>query len=173
MSDDENEENFTQKVIDETCRLSEKQRDIIRRTFANMEKDGVKNGLKIFVRLFSEYPRYKLIWPQFRAIPDSSLMNAIELRRHASVYLKGLGKIIESMRNEEELGKQLARIAQAHIKWNVQRNHVIHMIEPVLEVVKETNGYQLDEETRVAWSVLYQVIANLIEVFRNRALHDH
>lgn len=89
------------------------------------QKLSICNLSSLFFRLFSEYPRYKLIWPQFRAIPDSSLMNAVELRRHASVYLKGLGKIIESMRDEEELGKSMSRIAQAHIKWNVQRNHVI------------------------------------------------
>lgn len=76
------------------------------------------------------------------------------------------------MRDEEALGKSMSRIAVAHIKWNVQRNHVIHMIEPVLEVVKECNGYQLDDETRQAWTVLYQVIADLIEVFRCRALND-
>ncbi|EGT35573.1 CBN-GLB-14 protein [Caenorhabditis brenneri] len=163
---------IAQKIIDETSRLSDRQRDILQKTFTSIEQDCVRNGLKIFVRLFAEYPRYKLIWPQFRAIPDSSLMNAVELRRHASVYLKGLGKIIESMRDEEELRKSMSRIALAHIKWNVQRNHVIHMIEPVLEVVKECNGYQLDDETRQAWTVLYQVIANLIEVFRCRALND-
>uniref|UniRef100_A0A8R1IF54 HTH luxR-type domain-containing protein n=1 Tax=Caenorhabditis japonica TaxID=281687 RepID=A0A8R1IF54_CAEJA len=50
--------------------------------------------------------------------------------------------------------------------------HFQHMIEPVLEVVKECNGYQLDEETRQAWTVLYQVIANLIEVFRCRKLNE-
>ncbi|EFP00288.1 CRE-GLB-14 protein [Caenorhabditis remanei] len=163
---------IAQKIIDETSRLSDRQRDILQKTFTTIEQDCVRNGLKIFVRLFAEYPRYKLIWPQFRAIPDSSLMNAVELRRHASVYLKGLGRIIESMRDEEELRKSMSRIALAHIKWNVQRNHVIHMIEPVLEVVKECNGYQLDEETRQAWTVLYQVIANLIEVFRCRALNE-
>ncbi|ULT92252.1 hypothetical protein L3Y34_009776 [Caenorhabditis briggsae] len=163
---------IAQKIIDETSRLSDRQREILQKTFTSIEQDCVRNGLKIFVRLFAEYPRYKLIWPQFRAIPDSSLMNAVELRRHASVYLKGLGKIIESMRDEEELRKSMSRIALAHIKWNVQRNHVIHMIEPVLEVVKECNGYQLDDETRQAWTVLYQVIANLIEVFRCRALND-
>ncbi|PIC14598.1 hypothetical protein B9Z55_026852 [Caenorhabditis nigoni] len=163
---------LAQKIIDETSRLSDRQREILQKTFTSIEQDCVRNGLKIFVRLFAEYPRYKLIWPQFRAIPDSSLMNAVELRRHASVYLKGLGKIIESMRDEEELRKSMSRIALAHIKWNVQRNHVIHMIEPVLEVVKECNGYQLDDETRQAWTVLYQVIANLIEVFRCRALND-
>ncbi|CAI2352989.1 unnamed protein product [Caenorhabditis sp. 36 PRJEB53466] len=161
-----------QKIFDETSRLSDRQREIIQKTFTSVEKDCVRNGLKIFVRLFAEYPRYKLIWPQFRAIPDSSLMNAVELRRHASVYLKGLGRIIESMRNEEELAKSMSRIAQAHIKWNVQRNHVIHMIEPVLEVVKECNGYQLDEETRQSWTVLYQVIANLIEIFRCRTANE-
>ncbi|CAB04152.2 Globin domain-containing protein [Caenorhabditis elegans] len=163
---------LARKIIDETSRLSDRQRDVLQKTFAPILQDCVRNGLKIFVRLFSEYPRYKLIWPQFRAIPDSSLMNAVELRRHASVYLNGLGKIIDSMRDEEALGKSMSRIAVAHIKWNVQRNHVIHMIEPVLEVVKECNGYQLDDETRQAWTVLYQVIADLIEVFRCRALND-
>uniref|UniRef100_A0A8R1E0D8 Globin family profile domain-containing protein n=1 Tax=Caenorhabditis japonica TaxID=281687 RepID=A0A8R1E0D8_CAEJA len=70
-------------------------------------------------------------------------MNAVELRRHASVYLKGLGKIIESMRNEEELGKSMSRIAQAHIKWNVQRNHVIVSMGKTEIRQRATNSYAL------------------------------
>ncbi|CAD6187005.1 unnamed protein product [Caenorhabditis auriculariae] len=161
--------NSDNEISRETNRLSESQRVLIQKTFLNIEKDPVRNGLKIFVRLFSEYPNYKLVWPQFRAIPDSSLMNAIELRRHASVYMCGLRQIIDSMGNEEELAAQLSRIALAHIKWNVQRYHVVNMCEPVCEVVKECNDYKMDAETRKAWTVLYQVIANLIEVFRARA----
>lgn len=38
------------------------------------------------------------------------------------------------------------------------------MVEPVLEVVKES-AY-LDDEVRTAWRTLYDVIANLIEIFR-------
>lgn len=43
------------------------------------------------------------------------------------------------------------------------------MLQPVLEVVEESNGYQMDDETREAWSTLYDVIAELIEVYRNKA----
>ncbi|CAJ0564373.1 unnamed protein product, partial [Mesorhabditis spiculigera] len=62
-------------------RLSAKQRRILKATFAELEADGVKYILRVFVLLFSEHPGYKQIWPQFRQIPDSALINAIELKR--------------------------------------------------------------------------------------------
>ncbi|EYC43805.1 hypothetical protein Y032_0480g2236 [Ancylostoma ceylanicum] len=151
-------------------RLADKQRSIIIETFTKMELNPVKMGLKILVKMFAEYPQYKQIWPQFRAIPDSSLMNAIELRRHASVYMCGLGAIIHSMKNENDLAVQMNRIAKAHIKWNVHRTHVIHMLEPVLEVVKECNDGKLNTETEQAWTTLYHLIADLIEIYRKKAM---
>ncbi|CAJ0602327.1 unnamed protein product [Cylicocyclus nassatus] len=69
---------LTREQID---RLVDEQRQLLIDTYKEMEKDPVKNGLKVLVMLFSEYPSYKQIWPQFRAIPDSSLMNAMELRQ--------------------------------------------------------------------------------------------
>ncbi|CAI4228115.1 unnamed protein product [Auanema sp. JU1783] len=159
----------TLKVQAQTNRLTERQREILKKTFHNMEGDCVKLGLKMLLRLFSEYPRYKLIWPQFRAIPDSSLMHANQLRRHSSVYMAGLRSIIHSMNKETELADQLMRIAKAHIKWNIHRSHIQHMLDPVLEVVKEANGYEMDDETKEAWTTLYDVIAELIEIYRAKA----
>ncbi|ETN74914.1 globin [Necator americanus] len=156
----------TKLTREQVNRLQDSQRQIIIDTFTKMEQSPIKTGLKILVKMFAEYPQYKQIWPQFRAIPDSSLMNAIELRRHASVYMCGLGAIIHSMNNENDLALQMNRIAKAHIKWNVHRKHVIHMLEPVLDLVEECNDGKLDYETKEAWTTLYNVIADLIEIYR-------
>ncbi|CAJ0953372.1 unnamed protein product, partial [Mesorhabditis belari] len=154
-----------QQTLKQLCRIDEDQKVILKRTFALMEKDMVNNGLKILVLLFAEYPQYKKIWPQFRAIPDSSLMNAIELRKHASVYMCGLRQIIYSLENEKDLADHLNRIARAHIKWSVYRHHVEHMCAPVLETLGAVSG-GIDEKTKEAWTRLYDVIANLIEIYR-------
>ncbi|PIO72258.1 globin [Teladorsagia circumcincta] len=157
----------TRKTRQQINRLTERQRAILIKTFAELEKNPVKNALKIFVMLFSDVPHYKQIWPQFRAIPDSSLMNAIELRRHASVYMCGLGSIIHSMNRENDLAIQMNRIAKAHIKWNIHRIHIVHMLEPVLAVVRECND-DIDDEAIQAWTTLYHIIADLIEIYRNK-----
>lgn len=115
----------TQRTRHQIGRLTESQRMLLVDTFTEVEHNAVKNGLKMLVKLFSDYPEYKQIWPQFRAIPDSSLMNAIQLRRHASVYMCGLGAIIHSMKHENDLAVQINRIAKAHIKWNVHRMHIV------------------------------------------------
>ncbi|VDL79227.1 unnamed protein product [Nippostrongylus brasiliensis] len=164
LQDSDETTTATRKQLD---RLSEHQRQIIIETFAEMEHHAVKNGLKMLVKLFSEYPNYKQIWPQFRAIPDSSLMNAIALRRHASVYMCGLGAIIHSMKHENELALQMTRIAKAHIKWNVHRSHVVHMLDPVLDIVQECNP-NYNNEMKQAWTTLYHIIADLIEIYRKK-----
>ncbi|KAK6057339.1 hypothetical protein COOONC_05146 [Cooperia oncophora] len=68
------------KTYQQVNRLTERQRAVLIQTFAELERDPVRNALKMLVKLFSEHPQYKLIWPQFRQIPDSSLMNAVALR---------------------------------------------------------------------------------------------
>ncbi|PIO61170.1 hypothetical protein TELCIR_17315, partial [Teladorsagia circumcincta] len=42
-----------------------------------------------------------------------------------------------------------------------------HMLEPVLAVVKECND-DIDDETIQAWTTLYLIIADLIEIYRNK-----
>ncbi|KAH7710942.1 Protein GLB-14 [Aphelenchoides avenae] len=155
---------YSEKVHAEVARLTREQRTLIQRTFEQMNKRPAKCGMEICFRLFAEYPQYKNIWPQFRQIPDSSLMNSTALRKHAIVYMGGLRAIIDNMDDDEKLNKALRRIAFAHVKWNIHKRHLMHMVEPVLEVVKES-AY-LDDEVRTAWRTLYDVIANLIEIFR-------
>lgn len=41
------------------------------------------------------------------------------------------------------------------------------MVEPVIEVVKETSG-RIDEETRCAWVTLYDVVAKIVDIFREK-----
>ncbi|CAJ0569080.1 unnamed protein product, partial [Mesorhabditis spiculigera] len=150
--------NVSEKTLAQMRRLSAKQRQLLKTSFADLEGDSVKYALRIFVLLFSEHPSYKRIWPQFRQIPDSSLMNAIELRRHASVYINGLKEIIHAMDDEDELSLHLNRIARAHIKWSVQRYHVADMIDPLLDTIRYCTG-KLDRETAEAWTTLYDHIS--------------
>lgn len=76
-------------------------------------------------RLFSEYPQYKNIWPQFRDIPDSSLMFSNELRKHVNVYGKGMNQIINALHSEKELYVILRKLAKAHAKKAVFKAHVM------------------------------------------------
>ena len=88
------------------------------------------------IRLFAEHPNYKDIWPQFRAIPDSSLFNSDSLQNHAYVYMAGLKvdrlsikqksyqSIVAAMEDEETLCKMCKKIAVSHIKWNINKYHI-------------------------------------------------
>ncbi|VDM49386.1 unnamed protein product [Toxocara canis] len=100
------------------------QREIIRKSFKTMEEDSTRNGLSIFIRLLSEYPEYKTIWPQFRSIPDSSLISSDALKRHAIVYMGGLRQIVESMDDDQKLAEQAYAIAKSHVKWGIQQFHI-------------------------------------------------
>ncbi|KAI6181225.1 GLOBIN domain-containing protein [Aphelenchoides besseyi] len=113
---------------------------------------------------FSDHPSYKDIWPQFREVPDSSLMNAEALRKHAAVYTCGIRKVISSMSDDVELEKALRRIAHAHVERNIHKRHLMSMLPCFLKAFEEYKT--LDEQSREAWTTLFDVIANLIDIFR-------
>ncbi|KAI1713830.1 globin domain-containing protein [Ditylenchus destructor] len=165
---------FTRKMHVQVSRLTREQRDLLKESFQNvMEKNMVKIGMSIMLKLFINYPHYKNIWPQFRQIPDSSLMNATELNKHAKVYMGGLRLIINSMDDDELLKRSLKRIACAHVKRSIHNSHILHMLPSLLEVVEE-NSTQFTTEIRQSWTTLFDVIANLIDIFRaseSKALH--
>lgn len=52
-------------------------------------------------------------------------MHAPELRRHARIYMAGLGLIINSMNDDDKLETALRGIAQAHVKWHIHKYHLI------------------------------------------------
>lgn len=90
-----------------------------------MKYDYCALGIKFAAfRVLSENPEYKRIWPQFRSIPDSSLMSSSDLRAFAATYMKGLKSIIETMDDEAKLGETIRRIAAKHVTHNVTMHHV-------------------------------------------------
>lgn len=113
------------KMHNEIGRLTLDQRELCRACYKHIEKHPVPFGISVMIRLFSTHPQYKNVWRDFREIPDSSLMNAPELRRHAKIYMGGLKLIINSMNDDKKLETVLRGIAQAHVKWHVYKHHLI------------------------------------------------
>uniref|UniRef100_A0A0N5B969 GLOBIN domain-containing protein n=1 Tax=Strongyloides papillosus TaxID=174720 RepID=A0A0N5B969_STREA len=155
------------KIKKEVSRLTKQQQVVLQRTFAFIKVRAVQNGIKLLLRMFAEHPQYKDIWPQFRPYPDSSLMCAPELSRHAKTYMKGLEFIICSLTDEEKLYDSLQRIAKAHVKWNIHKKHVMHMLEQVLIMIADEIG-PLSNDEKEAWTTLYDVIANMVDIFAGR-----
>ncbi|KAI6180047.1 Glb-14 [Aphelenchoides besseyi] len=154
------------KMHAEVERLTLTQREIVRATYKKIQKHPIQFGLSIMIRLFSNHPTYKNIWPQFRQLPDSSLMHSTVLRSHARVYMGGLKVIINSMDKDEMLERSLRGIAHAHVKWKVHKKHLIDMLPCILETF-ETH-FPLSDEAKEGWTTLFDVIANLIDIFRTQ-----
>ncbi|VDK68195.1 unnamed protein product [Onchocerca ochengi] len=114
--------------------------------------------------LIKDFPEYKLIWPQFRAIPDSSIITADAIKQHGLVYMAGLKDIIDSMEDEERLIKMISKIAIAHLKWNISKNHIMNMLQEVIIILRSyphCEGKFVEE----AWFTLFDVIGNLVNKF--------
>ncbi|KAI6174977.1 Globin family and Globin-like domain and Globin, structural domain-containing protein [Aphelenchoides bicaudatus] len=154
-----------QKMHKEIERLTADQRELCRVCYQKIEKQPIPFGLSIMIRLFSNHPQYKDIWPQFKQIPDSSLMHAPELRRHARIYMAGLRLIINSMNDDDKLETALRGIAQAHVKWHIHKYHLINMLPCVIESFQAKFPMNVDQVQ--AWTTLFDVIANLIDIFRS------
>ncbi|KAL4001909.1 Globin family protein [Acanthocheilonema viteae] len=149
---------------EEVKRLSNKQRRIIQETFKYLYSDPKKNGHKIFILLFSDFPEYKDIWPQFRGIPDSSIITADEVKKHGLVYMNGLKAIIDSMQNEEKLIKTISKITTAHLKWHIYKYHIMHMLKEVITILQSYPHCQ-GKDVEEAWFTLFDMIGNLVDKF--------
>ncbi|KAJ1351683.1 Globin, partial [Parelaphostrongylus tenuis] len=139
-------------------RLTWQQRRLIMETFKLLDSDPVKTGLRILIKLFSEYPQYKQVWPQFRQIPDSSIMHSDQLREHASVYMCWLRSTVHSMSDDDKLIPQMIRIAKVHKNRNVHRGDLMNMLHPLLETLKECVNGEMAEGSETAWTTFLEVI---------------
>ncbi|KAK0394845.1 hypothetical protein QR680_000964 [Steinernema hermaphroditum] len=165
----ENHENVPHPVAPEVryaktqCSLlTDEMKKIVRETFKQMEQESTKNGLNIFVRLFVEYPDYKEMWPQFRAIQDSALVSSDQLRQHAKIYMKGLHNVIGSLDDEAQLIKVLRKIADTHARHGVHQFHIHNMLPEVVAVLYLCL-HQKSPEVNEAWTQLFNVIGNVID----------
>ncbi|VDM08511.1 unnamed protein product, partial [Wuchereria bancrofti] len=169
-------------------KLSLEDRKLLHETFNLFEKDLTSNGLRIFLesalknnevyllilheqkceslyRMLSENPDYKYFWPQFRAIPDSSLISSSVLRNFARTYMNALKKIVESLNNEQMPYDVLKRISAKHARHNIQVHHMQKMIKPLLENVRRTLGRH-DENAERAWEKLFQTVGAIVEHYK-------
>uniref|UniRef100_A0A1I7S4C3 GLOBIN domain-containing protein n=1 Tax=Bursaphelenchus xylophilus TaxID=6326 RepID=A0A1I7S4C3_BURXY len=158
------DETKSARVEYELSRISDKHREVYKDTFKLIGRSKVRNGTNILLRLFSETPQYKDIWPQFRPIPDSSLMNSEVLRKHAHTYMGGLKRIIDS-HDQDKLEAELKRIAQSHVKWGIYKAHLMDMLPCLLAVLSQYTD--LNDDIKDAWATLFDVIANMIDIFRD------
>ncbi|CEF70839.1 Globin family and Globin-like domain and Globin, structural domain-containing protein [Strongyloides ratti] len=150
---------------EEIIYISEHYCKIIRDSFEVYKKNGLNNTLKVFIRMFSEHPEYKFIWPQFRQIPDSSFILSSALKQHAAVYFGGLKSIIENIDDKQKMDLIIKKIAYSHVKWEIKKSHIENMIPEILFVLKEILiNYNKDVED--AWTALYTIIGDLLEEFK-------
>ncbi|EFO15896.1 hypothetical protein LOAG_12613 [Loa loa] len=115
-------------------------------------------------RLFSDFPEYKQIWPQFRGIPDSLIITANEVKGHGLVYMAGLKSIIDNIKNEEKLVKTISKITLAHLKWHICKDHIMNMLKEVI-VILQADPHCQGRDVEEAWFTLFDVIGNLVDKF--------
>ncbi|CAD5226040.1 unnamed protein product [Bursaphelenchus xylophilus] len=165
------EQELSALTVAEASRLTPRKCEILLETFTALKRHLVHNIQTLFIRLFSEYPTYKDIWPQFRAIPDSSLMYSNELKKHVHVFCKGLTMIINSLNTEKELYVVLRKLAKAHARKNVYKNHIMNMLPELLNVMK-SNGIDVNDDVKEAWTTLFDVLGNLVDPLKTDNLNS-
>ncbi|CAB3405987.1 unnamed protein product [Caenorhabditis bovis] len=153
-----------ERILNELRRLAPKQRELIKETFPKIFESSRRNGQILFANYFAEHPHYKNIFPNFRGLQDSALLASNELANHASVYMCGLKEIVEVMDDEEKLTYFIARIARSHLKWNITKSHITNMIPGLEIVLKSCFGEAANEELITAYTALYDVIGNLLDI---------
>ncbi|KHJ98382.1 hypothetical protein OESDEN_01632 [Oesophagostomum dentatum] len=57
-----------------------------------------------------------------------------------------------------------AKIASSHLKWNICKFHIEHMVPGLLEVLSICMDGRLTEDICEAWQTLYDIIGNMITV---------
>uniref|UniRef100_A0AC34RQD9 Globin family profile domain-containing protein n=1 Tax=Panagrolaimus sp. JU765 TaxID=591449 RepID=A0AC34RQD9_9BILA len=147
----------------EVQRLDAKKRKIICESYVKVKDGGWNNGLMVFIRMFAENPQFKNIWPQFRAITDSSLISSEQLRNHAKIYFGGMNSIVTDMSGEDEteFRNLMRRMARSHAKYGVNKKHIMAMLPEFLSMLR-SSGVDVTPEVEEAWSTMFDVIGNLV-----------
>ncbi|XP_067881454.1 cytoglobin-2-like isoform X2 [Heterodontus francisci] len=105
-------------------RLSDRETDIIRRTWSRVCGDSEGLGVRVLIRFFSNSPAARQYFRQFQHLQDpQEMQHCVQLRRHARRVMGAISSLVENLEYPDEVDSILVSIGRAHA--------LRHKVDPV------------------------------------------
>jgi len=138
----------------ESHTLTDKDKALIRDSFAVMKKDMKGYGIRFFMEFFEQYPSYQELFPAFAYVPLSEVKDNAKFKAHAITVMYALSSVISALDDPEVQEAMITKIARQHITRKVVQDDYRKLAEVIGKVVATV----FNEETTAAWFKGYECL---------------
>ncbi|XP_067881455.1 cytoglobin-2-like isoform X3 [Heterodontus francisci] len=138
-------------------RLSDRETDIIRRTWSRVCGDSEGLGVRV---LISNSPAARQYFRQFQHLQDpQEMQHCVQLRRHARRVMGAISSLVENLEYPDEVDSILVSIGRAHaLRHKVDPVYFKILNGVILEILVEEYSEFFTHEAQKAWTKLMSLI---------------
>jgi len=145
-------------VPDPSTGLTQRDKDIVTKTWKLFRADLKANGIKLFMKLFQEYPEYQHLFKAFADIPMDKLATNGRLIAHVTSVMYAMSSLIDNLDDLECLVELLHKIGISHKPRNLKAEHFQNLAKGIISTLEDILGTSvMDDAAKEAWSKTLQV----------------
>ncbi|KAK3096804.1 hypothetical protein FSP39_003494 [Pinctada imbricata] len=138
---------------------SERDKQLVRRTWRLMAVDLAGNGSKVFLRIFELRPELKQLFP-FRDVIGDELMKNPTFKGHASRFMQAVGAAVDNIDDwEAAFSPLLLGLGRQHINFGGFKPEYFNAFaDSMMFIWEQVLGDRFTTEARCAWQGVFEFI---------------
>ncbi|KAG8333538.1 hypothetical protein J6590_000687 [Homalodisca vitripennis] len=138
--------------------ITEKDKELARAVWTEVEKDYRGTGILLFTELFTTYPDYVKYFERMKSSPDQDIFESARFKKHmVSALFPSIALMLKNLDHPSELSSQLHEIAVKHKRRGLRRSHFEVLQEVIMTTLKKAFGEAFTADTESAWNKILTV----------------
>ncbi|XP_069566138.1 cytoglobin-1-like [Brachyistius frenatus] len=140
--------------LEQPTPLTDKERVVIKDSWAKVFQKCDDVGAAILVRLFVNFPSSKQYFSQFKDIEDpEEIEQSSQLKKHAHRVMNAINTLVESLDNSDKMASVLKLVGKTHaLRHKVEPVYFKILSGVILEVLGEEFPKVVTPEVATAWT---------------------
>ncbi|ESO96466.1 hypothetical protein LOTGIDRAFT_159879 [Lottia gigantea] len=150
--------------------LTQREVDIVQKTWAILSTDMMGTGVYMFQRLFEIQKDLQKLFRKLLLPSETAdyFFDEVKLQSHAMIVMQGLGAAVESLDDSVYLTNILLTMGEKHSQYNVQPEMISLLWPAIRDALKHKLKEDFTPETELAWRHVFDYISsNMAEGIRN------
>jgi len=139
--------------------LSDKEKDLIRTSWAVIRKDMKGYSVRFFKEFFGQYPTYQKKFDAFADVPIDEVYTHPKFKAHALTVTYALSGVIAALDDPDTQEAMLQKAVNTHIPRGIGIDDYKKLGGSIANVMATVS----DEETMAAWGKAMECFAELVK----------
>ncbi|KAH7643587.1 globin 1 [Dermatophagoides farinae] len=139
--------------------LTEKDTEIIQKTWTMVRADSIQAGVDLFRKFFEANPDYVKLFPFDNHEDIEAVLKSSTLKMHAGRVMTALSSIVDNLNDPIMFEENLQKIIISHVQRNIELKQFENLKLALVQLLMDKLGTNImDDQAKESWSKAYDVI---------------